>query len=62
VQERMAEYVLSTDIPLQLVKEEHRLLDEIAKLVQQLAVEVTMKNPIGPSISPEPTNFLPPVR
>jgi len=37
IKQRQAEYVLSTDIPLQLVKEERRLLDRIAELKQKLA-------------------------
>jgi hypothetical protein len=41
IQERMAEYVLKTDIPLQLIKEERRLLDRIAELEQQLATQPT---------------------
>jgi tetratricopeptide (TPR) repeat protein len=39
IQERKAEFVLSVEIPLQLVKEERSLLDKIAELEQQLAVE-----------------------
>jgi len=46
IQERQAQYVVSTDIPLQLVKEERRLLNRIAELEQQLA-EPTV--PGGPS-------------
>jgi CheY-like chemotaxis protein len=37
IQERKAEFVLSTDIPPQLVKEERRLLERIVALEQQLA-------------------------
>jgi formylglycine-generating enzyme required for sulfatase activity len=37
VQERKAEYVLSTNIPLDLVKEERRLKREIADLEQQIS-------------------------
>jgi hypothetical protein len=37
IQERMAEFVLSTEIPLQLKKEERRWLDKISELEQQLA-------------------------
>ena len=37
IQERKAEFVLSTDVPLQLVKEERRWLDRIAELEQRLA-------------------------
>jgi len=47
IQERQAQYVLSTDIPLQLVKEERRLLDRIAELEQQLA-EPTVPGGPGP--------------
>jgi formylglycine-generating enzyme required for sulfatase activity len=41
IQERKAEFVLSTDVPLQLVKEERRLLDVIAELEQQLTAQPT---------------------
>ena len=37
IRERKAEFVLSTDVPLQLVKEERRWLDRIAELEQRLA-------------------------
>jgi hypothetical protein len=37
IQERKAEFVLSIEIPLQLVKEEQRLLYRIAELEQQIA-------------------------
>jgi len=37
IQERKAEFVLSTDIPLQLVKEERDLGNRIAELEQQIA-------------------------
>jgi nucleotide-binding universal stress UspA family protein len=37
IQERKNEFVLSTDVPLQLVKEERRWLDRIAELEQRLA-------------------------
>jgi tetratricopeptide (TPR) repeat protein len=46
IQERKAEFVLSTDVSLQLVKEERRLLDEIAGLEQRLAT------PYAPSSIP----------
>ncbi len=39
VRERMAKFVISTDIPLQLVKEEDRWLDEIAGLERELVVQ-----------------------
>jgi len=39
VQERMSEYVLSTDIPLQLVKEERDLKRRIASIKQQLSLD-----------------------
>lgn len=39
VHERMSEYVLSTDIPLQLVKEERELKHRIATIKQQLALD-----------------------
>ena len=39
IQERKGEFVLSTDVPLQLVKEERRWLDRIAELEQQLAAQ-----------------------
>ncbi len=41
IQERMAKYVLSTDIPLQLVKEERHWIDKIADLERQLASQPT---------------------
>jgi len=47
IKERQAEFVLSTDIPLQLFKEERRLLDRIAELEQQLA-EPTVPGGPGP--------------
>jgi len=37
IQERMAAFVLSTDVPLQLVKEERHWLDRVAELEEQLA-------------------------
>jgi len=43
IEERQAEFVLSTDIPLQLVKERRRLLDRIVELERQLA-ELTVPN------------------
>jgi tetratricopeptide (TPR) repeat protein len=45
IQERMAEYVLKTDIPLQLVREERRWLDRIAELEQQLAQPADLGEP-----------------
>jgi nucleotide-binding universal stress UspA family protein len=39
IQERKGEFVLSTDVPLQLVKEERRWLDKIAELEQRLAAQ-----------------------
>jgi nucleotide-binding universal stress UspA family protein len=39
IQERKGEFVLSTDVPLQLVKEERRWLDRIAELEQRLAAQ-----------------------
>jgi nucleotide-binding universal stress UspA family protein len=39
IQERKAEFVLSTEVPLQLVKEERRWLDRIAELEQRLAAQ-----------------------
>jgi len=39
VQERMSEYVLSTDIPLQLIKEERELKRRIASIKQQLSLD-----------------------
>jgi hypothetical protein len=36
IQERKAEYVISTEIPLGLIKEERRLLERIAELEQQI--------------------------
>jgi len=37
IQERKGEFVMSTDVPLQFVKEERRWLDRIAELEQRLA-------------------------
>ena len=37
VQERKSQYVMETDIPLQLIKEEQRLLERIAELEQRIA-------------------------
>ncbi len=37
IDERIAEYVLQTDVPLQLKKEKKRLEQEIARLETQLA-------------------------
>jgi nucleotide-binding universal stress UspA family protein len=45
IQERKAEYVLSTDVPLQIVKEERHLLDRIAELEQRLAAQSSA--PVG---------------
>ncbi len=39
IQERKDQYVLSTDVPLQLVKEERRWLDRIAELEQRLGAQ-----------------------
>jgi hypothetical protein len=39
IQERKAEYVISTEIPLNLIKEERHLLDRIAELEQQLSAQ-----------------------
>ena len=36
IQERKSEYVLGTDIPLQLVKEERQLLERIEELEQRV--------------------------
>lgn len=36
LQERKAEYVMSTDVPLQLIKEERRLLERIEELEQAI--------------------------
>jgi len=47
IEERQAQYVLSTDMPFQPVKEKRRLLDRIAELEQQLA-EPTV--PGGPNL------------
>jgi hypothetical protein len=54
IQERKAEYVLSTDIPPQLIKEERRWLDEIAELERQLAAQPAKSNTGNmPEQSPE---------
>jgi hypothetical protein len=52
IQERNAKFVLSTDIPLQFVKEERRCLDRIAKLEEQLAAHLAEDD-----ISSEPAQF-----
>jgi hypothetical protein len=39
IQERKAQFVTSTDVPLPLVKEERRLVDRIAELGRQLAIQ-----------------------
>ncbi len=39
IQERKGEFVLSTDVPLQLVQEERRWLDRIAELEQRLVTQ-----------------------
>jgi hypothetical protein len=39
IQERKTEFVLSTEVPLHLVKEERRWLDRIAELEQRLAAQ-----------------------
>jgi tetratricopeptide (TPR) repeat protein len=39
IQERESRYVVSTDVPIQLIKEKRRLLDEIAELEQQLGAQ-----------------------
>ena len=39
IQDRKGEFVLSTDVPLQFVKEERRWLDRIAELEQQVAAQ-----------------------
>jgi hypothetical protein len=36
IQERKAEYVLATDIPLDLVKRERQLMENVAKLEQKI--------------------------
>jgi BMFP domain-containing protein YqiC len=51
VQERIAEFVVSTDVPLQVRKEERRLLDEIASLERQLAAQPAEDS--GPGLRPE---------
>jgi len=65
IQERKAEYVLSTDIPLQLVKEERRLLDRIAELERQLAARPTrdgmanMPEQLPRILTPQPEKTIP---
>jgi tetratricopeptide (TPR) repeat protein len=51
IQERKAEFVLGTDVPLQLIKEERRLLDEIAGLEQRLAAPLA-SSPIPHNLPP----------
>jgi nucleoside phosphorylase len=48
IQERKAEFVFSTDVPLQLVKEERRWLDEIAELERRLALSTVARPSGGP--------------
>ncbi len=52
IQERMADYVLSTDIPLQLVKEERRLTDRVAELEQQIAARSGRRLPADEEAAP----------
>jgi hypothetical protein len=52
IQERKAEFVLSTDVPIQLVKEERRLLDKIAGLEQQIGARSGRGLPAGAEASP----------
>ena len=54
IQERKSEYVLGTDIPLQLVKEERQLLERIAELEQRPDISATgTLNRIGPPVIPD---------
>ncbi len=48
IQERKEEYVLNTDIPLQLIKQERDLLDRIVDLKQQLAALSGIPGGSGP--------------
>jgi hypothetical protein len=52
IQERKAEFVLSVEVPLQLVKEERRLLDKIAGLEQQIAARSGRGLPAGEEAAP----------
>lgn len=55
IEERESQYVLTTDVPLQLVKEKHRWLERIAKLKRQLAglgVEAEEQDAVGPLTLP----------
>jgi tetratricopeptide (TPR) repeat protein len=47
IRERMAEFVLSTDIPLQLVKDERRWLDRIADLERKVSTQSTKASKLG---------------
>jgi len=54
IQERKSEYVLGTDIPLQLVKEERQLLERIQELEQRVErSEATSEQSPRPAIPPE---------
>ncbi len=47
IRDRMADFVLSTDVPLQLVKEEKGLADKIARLERQIADYSGQSQPAG---------------
>jgi hypothetical protein len=59
IQEHNAKFVLSTDVPLQFVKEERRLLDRIAELEQQLGAQ-NAEDSMGsaPKQLPSPVAFI----
>jgi formylglycine-generating enzyme required for sulfatase activity len=59
VEEREAEYPLSTDIPLLLVKEKRRLLARIEELEQQLAAQPAALAGSGDRQIPQSANQLP---
>jgi hypothetical protein len=53
IQERMGQFVLSTEVPLQLVKEERRYQEAIRELEQRLAA-AQPPTPLTPSNPPAP--------
>lgn len=56
IQERKSEYVLSTDIPIQLIKEEKRLQERINNLKKQIEqLDLPQKQKIEEPINQQPT-------
>jgi hypothetical protein len=52
IQERKAEYVLGTDVPLDLIKEERHLQERIAELEREIADQATT-----PTVGPTPVKI-----